>query len=67
MDYTLNTTAANFDADVTASSWTTDIKAAVTAAKALADLTQASATTVDVAAGVGGWCVVRIAPFNPGA
>ena len=67
MDYTLNTIAVNFDIDLAASGWPAGIQSAVAAAKALADLTQASATTVDVAVGAGGWCVVRIAPFNPGA
>jgi len=67
MDYTLNTTAANFDTDLVASTWTPGIQAAVTAAKALADLTKAASVEVSVAtSAAGGWCVVRIAPFNPG-
>ena len=65
MDYTLDTTAARFDADVAAQSWSADIKAAVAAAKTLANLATAAAVNVNVAVGEGGWCVVRIAPFNP--
>lgn len=65
MDYSLTTTADKFDTDLAAQDWSADIKAAVTAAKSLTDLTKAAAVEVNVAVGDGGWCVVRIAPFHP--
>lgn len=68
MDYTLTTTAASFDTDVAAQTWTQAIKDAVAAAKPLADLGKAPAVLVNIAvSSEGGWCVVRIAPFNPEA
>lgn len=65
MDYTVTTTSAKFATDIAAADWPADVVAAVAAAKPLCDLSKAAAVEVSVAVGDGGWCVVRIAPFNP--